>query len=327
MNPTVFFNIVRVCYSKQLRLVHVKGLPYYVMLEPTSHCNLHCPMCARTILGVESRKPTQMDISTFNAIFRKLAPYQMLIAFWNFGEPLLNEDLFEMIRVADRKRIISAITTNGVLLDERKASLLVGSGLDYIAISLDAGRPETYRKYRPEGKFETVVSGIEFLSRERRRQQRGNPFIEVTCLVMRDNEMELDILKAIAMRSGADKVSFKKVSFVKDTMAFDPSSFLPSDPRFLSSVHKKPSNKARYKSFCRIPWEHMVINADGTVVPCCQDFGNLEPMGNLATDSLENIWNGENFQKIREKILRTPHEIELCSRWCSERDFDHGTFI
>jgi radical SAM protein with 4Fe4S-binding SPASM domain len=56
---------------------------------------------------------------------------------------------------------------------------------------------------------------------------------------------------------------------------------------------------------CHIPWQQMVIDADGTVNPCCywSAYGNLNPpCGNLNETPLLEIWNGPVYQNLRRNM-------------------------
>jgi radical SAM protein with 4Fe4S-binding SPASM domain len=58
---------------------------------------------------------------------------------------------------------------------------------------------------------------------------------------------------------------------------------------------------------CHIPWQQMVIDADGTVNPCCywSAYGNLNPAcGNLNETPLLEIWNGPAYQNLRQNMAR-----------------------
>lgn len=56
-------------------------------------------------------------------------------------------------------------------------------------------------------------------------------------------------------------------------------------------------------TFCILPWIHIYVNADGSVLPCC--IGHYENhMGNVQNDTIENILNGEKYKNMRAKMLR-----------------------
>lgn len=56
------------------------------------------------------------------------------------------------------------------------------------------------------------------------------------------------------------------------------------------------------KVFCMMPWVHMHAFADGRVYPCC--FGDYhQPLGNLRNNTMEEVWNNEQYQTLRKNML------------------------
>lgn len=55
-------------------------------------------------------------------------------------------------------------------------------------------------------------------------------------------------------------------------------------------------------TFCILPWIHIYANPDGSVLPCCI-AEHHEHMGNVQTQSLYEIWNGEEFKEMRRNMM------------------------
>jgi len=73
---------------------------------------------------------------------------------------------------------------------------------------------------------------------------------------------------------------------------------------------------------CHIPWQQMVIDADGTVNPCCywSAYGNLNPAcGNLNETPLLEIWNGPVYQNLRRNMAKGDLAAAGCARCLSLR--------
>ena len=60
---------------------------------------------------------------------------------------------------------------------------------------------------------------------------------------------------------------------------------------------------------CILPWLHLYVNADGSVLPCC--IGDYRyPLGDAKNSSIEEIWNNKNFKNLRYNMingLESPH--------------------
>ncbi len=56
------------------------------------------------------------------------------------------------------------------------------------------------------------------------------------------------------------------------------------------------------KTFCIYPWIHQYVNPDGSVLPCCV-ADHHRHLGNVRSNTLEEIWNSEGYKNIRKKML------------------------
>jgi len=67
------------------------------------------------------------------------------------------------------------------------------------------------------------------------------------------------------------------------------------------------------KTFCMLPWVHMHAFPDGRAYPCC--IGDYwHPVGNLRTNTMEEVWNHDGFRTIRQNMLndKTCKECTKC---------------
>ena len=56
------------------------------------------------------------------------------------------------------------------------------------------------------------------------------------------------------------------------------------------------------KSFCIIPWVHLQFEPHNKVIPCCLTSPYNYDLGDLSTDSIEQIWNSEEANEVRNSI-------------------------
>lgn len=54
--------------------------------------------------------------------------------------------------------------------------------------------------------------------------------------------------------------------------------------------------------FCMIPWIHMHAFPDGRAYPCCLSDYNL-PVGDLKTQTMREVWNGDGMKQMRVNML------------------------
>src|SRR5438045_869955 len=68
-------------------------------------------------------------------------------------------------------------------------------------------------------------------------------------------------------------------------------------------------------NICAYPWQQMIIDLTGEVVPCCfwSGYGNSgKPLGNTNVNTLDEIWNGPEYRRLRLQIVNNNTEGFPC---------------
>ncbi|GGK06741.1 hypothetical protein GCM10010123_40630 [Pilimelia anulata] len=68
------------------------------------------------------------------------------------------------------------------------------------------------------------------------------------------------------------------------------------------NVPNRPT--VRLKQFCARPFTEFYVTHDGRAVLCCQDWGYREVMGDLNTETIEQVWHSERYAAVRARLLR-----------------------
>jgi len=293
------------------------GLPFVLMVEPSSLCNLRCPLCPAGT-GELKRTEAFLSIDSFRDVLEEVGHQIRLLLLWNQGEPFLHKNLLEMIRLANDREIYVKTSTNGHFIStEDQAGDIIDSGLDEIIISIDGADSETYRKYRVGGDFEKVTRGVELLASQKRERKSLTPIIDLQMLLTKDTEGQTEEMKRYARNLGANILSLKTLQVTNLKEARE---FLPEDTskwRY-EKTGGELSTKSRSHRGCRRLHYSLVINSDGGVSPCCFDkfgkysFGEFSQNGNVA-----RIWRGGKFKSFRTALLDNSHAFDIC-RNCSE---------
>lgn len=77
----------------------------------------------------------------------------------------------------------------------------------------------------------------------------------------------------------------------------------------------RKEKKSYYGTKCTHPFRQMIVRPDGKVSLCCNDPYGKMTMGDAAKETLTDIWFGEAFSEVREKLQVGREAIELC-RYC-----------
>ncbi len=324
--PVRLWNFILVKLSKALGLPRVLGMPLTLMVEPTNLCNLKCPLCP-TGAGLLGRKGEMMKFNDFKKIIDELGPYLIHLRLWNWGEPLLNKDIYRMISYAKRHKIFVNTSTNSFFLTKENAANLVESGLDEIVISLDGASEETYSKYRKSGNFTRVIEAMNSLVEEKRRKRSKTPLIKLQFIIMKHNEHEVKKVRELAKVIGVDVLFFKTVGIMDVSVYEDIKDYLPLNKAYRRYEIKQGGveSKQGIRNFCDYLWDETTINVDGSVVPCCRDSHNSYVFGNIFNEPFKKIWNNKRYTEFRRQILKNKSKINLCNNCTgSKKEFMIG---
>ncbi|MFB6210768.1 MAG: TIGR04347 family pseudo-SAM/SPASM protein [Halobacteriales archaeon] len=130
-----------------------------VVWNVTKGCNLYCAHC----YAAADTDPAPGELSTAEgkALLDDLASYGVPVVLFSGGEPLVRDDLSELIAYAADRGLRPVLSTNGTLITRERAAELNRAGLQYAGISVD-GMPAHNDSFRgQEGAFDAAVRGIE----------------------------------------------------------------------------------------------------------------------------------------------------------------------
>jgi Radical SAM superfamily len=153
----------------------LRSYPLKLTVESTSVCNLRCPACF-TGIGEASRRRGAVPPEFSTALMDVLGPYLLEVEFTNWGEPLLNQHLEDMVEVAARSGTTTSFSTNfSFPFTPQRAERLVRSGLTSLGVSIDGARQETYEQYRVGGDLALVLRNCELVQDAKRRLGSRTP--------------------------------------------------------------------------------------------------------------------------------------------------------
>ena len=175
-----------------------------------------------------------MDWELFQSIIEELGPYLFQVDLFNWGEPLLNRRLLDMIDSLKRYDINIRLSTSLALpLSDEFIEGLILSGINYLVISIDGMSQQTYETYRVGGDFHLAISNMEKLAQLKHRLKADKPRLEWQYLVFSFNEHEVPKAVRHARKIG---VEFRAAApYVDLTQHPD---WLASDPRFVREPYK-----------------------------------------------------------------------------------------
>lgn len=133
--------------------------PFTVLIEPSSLCNFKCIQCFQSIRedNHSTRNRMNMPPARFRKVIEQLqawgGPKLKVLNLSLYGEPLINTDFCQMLRIAREADIAERIetTTNASLLTRDIAEKLVKYQLDYARVSIYASDQDKHRAVNGSG--------------------------------------------------------------------------------------------------------------------------------------------------------------------------------
>ena len=292
--------------------------PNDIVIETASACNLDCTICRSVKAGL-GRKNRFMSLVLFKKIIDDIAPICNTIGVSYCGEPLLNKDIFKMVRYASDKGMCVSMLTNGVLLNAEARKGVLDSGLDFMAISMDGASKHTYESIRIGGSFEILVENIRLFVKERNNRRLSYPSIDLQMVVTQKNIHEVDAFEKLARELGVERAYLKSlhidrsredVDYVKNLEKdyFVNSTSLPS--RYITN--EQGNLELKDKGLCPQKVQTPVITTDGDVLPCCFDIFGEHVLGNVVNQRFLDIWNSGKYVNFRRN-LAMHRKLSMCA--------------
>ncbi len=116
---------------------HLHATPAFVRMIPTDKCNLNCKYCWQ-----KSDQSHEMSFEEFRKYLERAAGLKVGLITFLGGEPMLWNPLYDAIAHCSKKHILTDLTTNGTLLNNKSIEALGKAGLDYLNISVDGFEPD-----------------------------------------------------------------------------------------------------------------------------------------------------------------------------------------
>lgn len=74
-----------------------------------------------------------------------------------------------------------------------------------------------------------------------------------------------------------------------------------------------------YNEICLLPFRMLIIRPDGKISLCCNDALGKYTLGDVNNQSIDEIWNSEEYQKIRNEMLYNGRKNLLLCKNCDTR--------
>jgi radical SAM protein with 4Fe4S-binding SPASM domain len=290
--------------------------PHVFNIETTNHCNMTCIMCPRTSLM--TRDISWIDKASFEGVLDQISAHddEGLENFWRsirdkygitfdersenafyfyvvsrcvilhgYGEPLIDKNIVERVQACTERGVPTYFSCVPANISVERAESVMEAGLTVLKFSMDGLDDELQKKVRGrlnnfEKSYQTMLDVIELKAR------KGYKTIIVPCMIAlnEDDEAQKMHQRFLDMWKGYDVYAYVK----------------SQDNRWYHEEDGDVENRSHYaQQYCEYPWTSMTVMADGSAVPCTQDYDCEMALGSIHEESLEEIWNSQKYQDFR----------------------------
>jgi pyrroloquinoline quinone biosynthesis protein E len=308
-----------------------QGKPLWLVLELTYRCPLKCVWCNNP-LDFERYAREELSTEEWKDVLRQARKLGSLQLGFSGGEPMLRDDLEELVAYADELGFYTNLITSGIGLNAQRLSALKTAGLKQIQLSLQSA-DRTLTDSLVGARAHDLKLDV-----ARRIKAQGFPMV-LNVPVVRQNIDQVERILAMAEEIGVDYLEFANIQYYNWAL-LNRASLLPSREQI---AHAEAAvNAARERlgkrmtiyfvipdyyegrpKACMNGWGtiHLTVAPDGAALPC-QEVRVIEGLTfpTVREKPLAWIWNDSPlFRKFRgDDWMKAP-----CSG-CAEKEKDFG---
>jgi len=288
------------------------------IISITNRCNLKCKMC-----DIPDQEYRELETFQWKQVIDGIVFLGVKILVFSGGEPLLREDLLELINYAKCKGLKVCLTSNGTFLNDSLVREFSAASVDVVNISIE-GPKDIHEYLRGEATFGKALKALELL-------KKNNIDSTISTMICRYNYLYLPYIVELAKEYGVTTVKFQPFNTLflkpgKNTEHF----FLSGDeeekfrklavyvlslcneygistnPRayfekIAPYLGKKVFNKLKT---CSALYTSLPINSKGELFPCWVLTNKENMIADLSRERLEDIWDSEKHRNIIKKIVK-----------------------
>ncbi|WP_238906700.1 putative heme d1 biosynthesis radical SAM protein NirJ2 [Clostridium sp. YIM B02506] len=277
----------------------------------TNKCNMHCKHCYRNS-GIKAEK--ELNTLEGKKLIDEVKKAGFKIMIFSGGEPLIREDIYELIEYASNSGLRPVIGSNGTLITEEIAKKLKDSGAMGIGISLDSLNSKKHDEFRGfKSAWVEAVKGM------KNCKAVGLPF-QIHSTVMKWNKDEILNITNFGMGLGAvahhifflvptgrgeniedqSLTPFQYEKLLKDIMIKQKQVDIELKPtcapqfmRIANELNMRP----RFRRGCLAGVSYCIVSPVGDVQPCAYLD---KPIGNVREVPFSELWRDSPvFKELR----------------------------
>jgi pyrroloquinoline quinone biosynthesis protein E len=305
--------------------------PLWLLAEITYRCPLHCAFCYNPTDYADHTK-NELNTDEWVKVLRDARKMGALQLGISGGEPLLRDDIEDIVTEANQLGYYSNLITSGVGLTEKRIDAFKAGGLDHIQLSMH-DITEEISNFVTDTKTFKLKQKVAAMIKD-----RGYPMV-LNVVIHRYNIGHIKEILEMAEKLGADYVELANTQYYGWSL-INRNQLMPTKEQideaekitneFREYIGNKmkiffvvPDYYAERPKKCMNGWGEvfMIVTANGDVLPChsARVLPNID-FPNVKNEQLNEIWyDSSAFNKYRgDDWMKEP------CRSCSEKENDLG---
>lgn len=263
-------------------------------LELFGGCNYDCEMCPQKDGGREADFKKSIPFDIFKKIVDDACQYGVeAVSLHGSGEPTLYKKLPDAIAYCKSKGLKVTCFTNGYSLTKTLSEQIVEAGLDLLRISAIGSTEDEYNKWMQPGAFQKVRDNAKLFAQISNGKTELHLYHLVTDLSQKDLQIE---------KYKQNWVNY--VNTYSEIWLMHNWSGAYSDTPYsrINFANKQRSCGRMFSPILQVR-AGGIGNHYGAVVACCMVLGHDSEavLGHLDTQTIAEVWNGPEYQNLRNK--------------------------
>jgi radical SAM protein with 4Fe4S-binding SPASM domain len=287
-------------------------IPLVMSWNITRECNMKCTHCY--INATEKKLDNELNTQEAKRLIDQIYQVSRPLLILSGGEPLLRQDIFELIDYGSKKGLKMGLGSNGSLINKAVARKLKENGISTVSISLDSNIPAQHDEFRGvAGAWKKAIQACKVLKKQ-------NVIVQVNTTLTRQNYNQIDSIMSLAESIGVENFHlFFLVPTGRGTKVTDISprkyeemitrtfkktagyklNVRPScAPQFMRIAKDMSLDMRQWIRGCIAGLYYCRIYPNGDVTPC--PYLPIK-LGNIREKSFKEIWfNSEVFNSLRD---------------------------
>jgi organic radical activating enzyme len=314
--------------------------PVLVFINAVRRCNLNCHFCISGKFPSTNWEDYELTIEKFKNILKlDIVKKALVFCFTGGGEPLLNADLTEIIKICRKNKYIAGVISNGLLLSEQKAMELNKAGLCDMQVSIYDNTKDKLAIILPKASHLLSIHSSYVLVKTKLYASQKDNFNELIDIIKMSRESGCKSFKInicepdVFTNDNSETIGKDDVCVYHEFISIAKKQLVDIEFRGYSCNKIMPTNKFTVflpspiisdnnNRLCRLPWSLLPLDANGNTVICCKFYPLFNKIDegevyNMFHDGEEYCINSKKAIDIRTSMLNKNIPLESeCINCC-----------